>query len=153
MSDAMRAWAMTGALLLSSCCLFGGGGPVPEPDPEVLAFARRIAGFYQLLEKRPLDVQTTFESEELRAYFAGGEDFQTYYALVAAQVRAALFRNFTIESSEIEAFEFPEPDVATVKVTFTGPHERALRLGGSEVSREDTWRRIDGRWVLSPGKL
>ena len=150
---AMRRWLLGSALVITGCGLLGGGSGLPEADPDVVAFARRIDGFYRLLENRPLDVQATFENPEIRGYFGSDDDFQTYYALLAAQIRRGLFRNSKVARAEIVEFRFPETDLAVVQVRLSGPHERSLRIGGAEAMREDTWARVSGRWVVSPGKL
>ena len=155
----MRTW-LTGLLpVVLSACLFsacvGGVGPQGEAVDEVqiLAFADRIEVFYRSLERIPLDVLMTYEDPDLRAHFADPSSFSDYYADLADQVREANFRNGRAESVEIRQFRFETPELARVDVELMGRHDRGLRFWQFGLPRTDTWRLIEGSWMLSPGKL
>jgi hypothetical protein len=147
---------LAGACLALVLCLgcFGGGSTTElETDPQILRFAQRIDRFYRLLENLPLDVRLTFEDTALRAYFSDEEQFSAYYASLADQIRRAQFRNSTAQRVDIGPFRFDSDETAVVDVTLIGRHERALRVGELELPRRDTWRLVDGRWMVSPAKL
>lgn len=139
---------------VSGGCFFGGATP-PEQvtDPGIVRFADRIDRFYRALENTPLDLRLTFEDDALRGFFANEADFSDYYAGLAGEIRAALFRNSTAYAVEVDAFRFPSEGLAVVDVRFRGRHRRRLRFGELELKRQDTWRLQDGRWVVSPAKL
>jgi len=137
----------------SGCFLFRGGGEQSVEDPQVVAFALRIDTFYRLFLNTPLDVRSTFDNPTLRAYFQNQEDFSAFYASLAADARRSLLRNATPLQVEIDGFRFEGDDVALVDVRFVGRHTRRLRFGDVEIARTDTWRRVDGTWLLSPDKL
>ena len=149
----MKVAALLASLLLLGGC--SGGRPTTEPenDPQIVRFAQRIDRFYRLLENLPLDVRLTFDDTALRGYFNDSEQFSAYYASLAGQIRRAQFRNSTALRVDIEEFRFEGDDKAVVVVTLVGRHERALRVGELEVERSDTWRLVDGRWMVSPAKL
>jgi len=140
-------------LPLSGCFLFGGPSEAPVQDPEVVEFAERIDGFYTIFEDTPLDTRATFDNPALRAFFLNEEDFAAFYASLAAGARRSLLRNATPTRIEIDEFRFESENVAVVDVRFIGRHTRRLRFGEVEIARSDTWRRVDGRWILSPDKL
>jgi hypothetical protein len=133
--------------------LFSGPELEPVQDPEVLAFASRIEGFYRGLEGVPFDVEMTFEDERLREHFDSKAAFTDYYASLAAQLRAAQFRNTRAERVEIRDFSFETPERARVYVALVGRHLRVLRFWEIETSRSDAWQLLDGRWVLTPERL
>lgn len=142
-------------LLATGCFWFGGSEPPLEPvqERDVLAFASRIEGFYRELEAVPLDVMMTYDNPDLRAHFPDAAAFADYYASLASQIRRAQLRNGRAERIEIRDFYFEGPELAHVDVALIGHHQRALRFWEIQLSRTDTWRLVNGAWVLSPGKL
>jgi len=150
----LRRVLLAGMLMsLGGCFLFGGGGEEPVQDPDVVAFAERIDRFYNIFQDTPLDIRATFDNPTLRSYFLSEEDFSAFYASLAAGARRSLLRNATPTRVEIDEFRFESENVAIVDVRFIGRHTRRLRFGEVEIARTDTWRRVDGRWILSPDKL
>jgi hypothetical protein len=142
-----------GLAALAPLGCFSGGGFEVERDPSVLAFADRIQSFYDSIEEIPLDVELTYGNSELRAFFASEGDFAAYYASLAAQLRRAQVRNTTLNRVSIVEFRFDGDSIARVDLVLTGKHERSLRLGALELQRQDTWQRLDGRWLVTPDKL
>ena len=133
---------------------FGGEAELePVDDGAVLRFAARIEAFYRGLEAIPLDVLITYENPELREHFVDEVAFGDYYASLAYQVRRSQLRNSQIERFEIRDFHFESDDVARVELILVGRHQRTLRFWELELARTDTWRRVEGSWVLSPEKL
>ena len=122
-------------------------------DESVLSFARRIESFYRSLEELPIDSLITYEDPKLRTHFRDQTAFADYYASLAHQVRAASFRNGRAERVEVEEFRFEGPELARVEVRVYGRHQRALRFWEIDFARTDTWRRVEGAWVLTPEKL
>ncbi len=150
----MKRWALVClTLLLGACGSFSQPGLEPVQDPEVLAFASRIEGFYRGLEGVPVDVRMTFEDERLRDHFDSQAAFTDYYASLAAQLRDAQFRNTRVDRVEIRDFSFENPERARVLVTLVGRHLRILRFWEIETRRSDAWQLLDGRWVLTPERL
>jgi hypothetical protein len=149
----VRWAAALAALWLCAGCFGGGSTTETENDPQVLRFAQRIDRFYRQLENLPLDVRLTFEDTSLRAYFSDGQQFSAYYASLADQIRKAQFRNSTALRVDIGGFRFEADDRAVVDLTLVGRHERTLRVGELEITRTDTWRLVEGRWMVSPAKL
>ena len=151
----MRSWLCALLPLLLGACLSIGERRELQPvgDPQVLAFANQIEGFYRGLEGLPLDVIMVFEDEELRAHFATPQAFVDYYASLTNQVREAQFRNTRAHRVEIRDFRFENPEQAIVGVVFVGRHLRVLRFWEIETARSDTWQLIDGGWMLTPEKL
>jgi hypothetical protein len=149
----VRLAAALAALWLCAGCFGGGAKTELENDEGVLRFAQRIDRFYRLLENLPLDVRLTFEDTGLRAFFSDGEQFSAYYASLADQIRKAQFRNATALRVDIGGFRFESDDTAIVDLTLVGRHERTLRMGELEILRSDTWRLVEGRWMVSPAKL
>ena len=149
----MRLAAALAALWICAACFGGGSTTETETDPGVLRFAQRIDRFYRQLENLPLDVRLTFEDTSLRAYFSDGDQFSAYYASLADQIRRAQFRNATALRVDIGGFRFEGDDKAVVDLTLVGRHERTLRVGELEIMRTDTWRLVEGRWMVSPAKL
>lgn len=142
-------------LALAACAWLPGGQSARQPvdDPEVLAFATRVDGFYRALVGVPLDVEMTYDDPRLRAYFESQRAFVDYYASLAAQLRDAQFRNTRAERVEIREFSFESPEKARVQVVLVGRHLRVLRFWEIEASRTDTWQLVDGRWLLKPERL
>ena len=143
-----------------ACGCFGGGGdgaprsPSPKLDPrEVVGFSERIEIFYAALENVPLDAVMTFENPQLRSHFASDASFMDYYSSIANQVRWANMRNTRPLRVVVRKFHFESPDVARVEVMLRGPYQRTLRFWDVELEREDTWKRLDGVWLLTPDKL
>jgi hypothetical protein len=141
------------AVLPVSGCFSGRKGFEVEQDPGVLAFAERIRSFYDAIEEIPLDVELTYGKSDLRTYFASEGEFASYYAGLAAQLRAAQLRNATLTRVSIVEFRFEGDSVARVDLRLIGRHERQLRFGQLELPRQDTWQRRDGRWMVTPDKL
>jgi len=142
--------------LLACACIGPGGGTHPlEPvdERDIVAFAERISGFYQRLEKLPLNSLIAFEDPELRSYFEDEREFSDYFASVAAQVREASLRHTRAERVLIREFRFADDGLAEVDITLEGRHKRGLRWGLIELQRTDTWRRVGGTWSLTPDKL
>jgi hypothetical protein len=143
-------------VLAASGCLFGGGSGELQAvdDPSILDFAGRIESFYDAIDGIPLDVQLTYDTNELRSYFGSEEEFATYYASLAAQVRKAQVRNSTLDRVSVVEFRFDTGQrVARVDLLMVARHERSLRLRSLELMRQDTWRLADGMWVVTPDKL
>ncbi len=142
-------------LSLSACLFFGDRAPDPTPvyEPDVLEFADRIQGFYGALEGISLDTLMTYQDGRLRAFFDDERDFTDYYAELATSVREATFRNARAKNIEILEFRFDRSDSATVDLILRGDHARGLLFWDTVVSRTDTWRRVDGRWMLKPEQL
>ena len=138
---------------LAGCLAGSGAEPESVTDPEVLAFASRIEGFYRALEGVPLDVQMTFEDPALRSFFRSEAGFTDYYASLATQVRKAQFRNTKAIRVEIRDFHFQSSTRARVTVRLVGQHLRILRFWEIDLSRSDTWLLHESRWVLTPEKL
>lgn len=156
----MHAWRalrltvlVLGTGLSSGCFIFGGDTTERVEDASIVRFAERIDDFYRSFENTPLDLRSTFEDPERRAYFASEEDFSAYYASLAAEARRALLRNSTAREVVVDEFRFESEGVAVVDVRFIGKHVRRLRMGDVELPRKDTWRLLEDRWVLSPDKL
>ncbi|MBW2279363.1 MAG: hypothetical protein JRG76_12720 [Deltaproteobacteria bacterium] len=140
-------------LLLCACGLFGGPEGVPTDEDEALIFARRITAFYSLLEDIPIDAYFTYQNRELRSYFEDERAFSDYYASIAGSIRDAAFRNGRAEQVRIEQFRFERPGEARVDLTLVGRHIRRLRFWERKVYRTDTWRQVEGVWMLTPSKL
>ena len=122
-------------------------------EAEAVIFARRISQFYSLLEDIPIDAYFTYENRELRSFFEDERAFSDYYASLAGELRDAAFRNGRAEQVRIEQFSFEQPGEARVDVTLVGRHLRRLRFWERKVRRTDTWRQIEGVWMLTPSKL
>ena len=149
---------LCGALALGTawgCSLSGPKAVSSEvvQDREVLEFAQRIETFYNAILDIPLDVRITYDSSNLRTFFANDADFAAYYASLAAQLRRAQFRNATLDQVSIVEFSFNSEGVARVDLKLIGRHERALRLGKLQLSRRDIWERLDGSWLVTPDKI
>ena len=144
-------------LLLCAGC-FGGAPEAVAPanapsDADVAAFSVRIETFYHALEDVPLDALVTYENKQLRDCFETQGAFSDYFSALATEARRLYFRDTTARSVRIRGFEFASPDEATVEVTFTSVHQRALRFWSIHFDRTDTWRRVDGVWRIVPAKL
>ena len=148
---------VVGALLslsLAACGLFDVSGvPVGVEGADALRFAKRIQGFYGALENVPIDSLITYERRELRAYFENEQAFSDYYASLVGQLRDADFRNGRAERIVIDEFRFIGPGEANVDLTLVGRHMRRLRFWERRFSRTDSWRQVEGIWMLSPSKL
>ena len=118
-----------------------------------MIFARRISAFYALLEDVPIDAYFTYQNRELRSFFENDLAFADYYASIAGDIREAAFRNGRAEHVQIEEFRFERPGEARVDLTLVGRHIRRLRFWERKVRRTDTWRQIEGVWMLTPSKL
>jgi hypothetical protein len=145
------------SLLLLSACFFGTSGPLPELEAGQAELAARLAArlerFYGSLEGIPLDARSTYEMPELREYFTGPPAFADYYASISNQARDASLRGVTAERVQVREFHFDGADSASVRVAIVGRHQRRLRFWRIELLRTDTWRRLDGVWLLVPDKL
>ncbi len=141
-------------VVLCACGLSGGrAGAVATEEPEAVIFARRISAFYSLLEDVPIDAYFTYESRELRSFFENDGAFSDYYASLAGDIRKAAFRNGRAERVQIEEFRFERPGEARVELTLVGRHIRRLRFWERKVQRTDTWRQVEGVWMVTPSKL
>ena len=138
---------------LAACITGRSVEPERVTDPEVLAFAARIEGFYRALEGVPLDVEMTFDEPGFRSHFRSEAAFIDYYASLASQVRDAQYRNAKALRIEIRDFHFHSSTRARVNVTLVGRHLRILRFWEIERARTDTWQFLEGRWLLTPEKL
>jgi hypothetical protein len=143
--------------LLLSACLFGGDEPLPEVSPDRAEAAQRLSArldsFYQQLAGVPLDAVSTYDTPSLRSYFTGPSAFSDYYASLANQARDAGLRSVTAEGVRVREFYFDDADTANVNVVILGRHQRRLRFWQIELERTDTWRRLNGVWLLVPAKL
>ena len=150
---------LRGGLLpvLLSACFLGGDEPMPEiPAAEVAparALSARLDSFYERLAGVPIDAVTTFDMPGLRDYFTGPPAFADYYASLANQVRDARLANGKADRVVVREFHFADADTAMVTIAILGHHQRRLRFWEIELSRLDTWRRLDGVWLLVPDKL
>jgi hypothetical protein len=145
-------------LVLCTACFAGGSPPVAEApaqlsDAEIAAFSQRIEAFYGGLEDVPLDALLTYESRQLRDCFETPTGFSDYFSALATAARQAYFRDTTARSVRINEFNFEGPEEATVDVTFTSVHQRALRFWSIAFQRHDRWKRTDGVWRIVPEKL
>ncbi len=141
-------------LLLAACGLFDVSRvPVGVEDADALRFAERIQGFYGALENIPIDSLITYESRELRAYFENERAFSDYYASLAGALRDAAFWNGRAERITIDEFRFIGPGEASVDLTLVGRHMRRLRFWERKFRRTDSWRQVEGIWMLSPSRL
>ncbi len=146
------------ALLAGACFFFSGGEPRRAPSPEVnvddvIRFSERIEVFYASLENIPLDAIMTFRNNEFRSYFASEAAFMDYYSSLANQVRRSNMLNTRPRRVLVSEFQFESRNVARVAVSLTGPYQRTLRFWDVELERIDTWKRLDGVWLLTPDKL
>jgi len=143
-----------GLALLALCACFG-GGPAGEPTEEtdVVFFAERIQSFYSALEDLPLDSLLVYEDRYLRSYFENERAFADYYASLIGEVRDEPFRNGRADDVQIEEFRFEGAALARVDVTLSGRHVRRLRFWTIRVRRTDTWRQVEGIWLVTPSKL
>lgn len=142
------------ATSLAACGLFDPGRvPVGVEDREAVRFAERIQGFYSALENVPIDSLITFQNRELRAYFESDRAFADYYAGLAGEIRDNDFRNGRAERVVIDEFRFDGPGEARVDLTLVGRHMRRLRFWERSFRRTDTWRQVEGVWLISPSKL
>ena len=143
------------AALATGC--FGGSDPLPSASDvdarEVINFSERIETFYAMLENIPLDAIMTYENAKLRSYFVSEAAFNDYYSSLVNQVRRSNMRNTRPQRVSVREFRFQDRDVATVGLMITGPYQRTLRFWDVELERVDTWKRLDGVWVLTPDKL
>ncbi len=143
------------AALATGC--FGGSDPLPSASDvdarEVINFSERIETFYAMLENIPLDAIVTYENAKLRSYFVSESAFNDYYSSLVNQVRRSNMRNTRPQRVSVQEFRFQDRDVATVGLMITGPYQRTLRFWDVELERVDTWKRLDGVWVLTPDKL
>ncbi len=146
-----------GLPLLLSACFFGGADPLPEisaaETAPASALASRLDSFYGRLAGVPLDAVTTFDMPGLRDYFTGPSAFGDYYASLANQVRDASLANGVADRVVVREFHFADADTAVVAVGIFGHHRRRLRFWEIELRRVDTWRRLEGVWLLVPDKL
>lgn len=122
-------------------------------EPDVVDFSRRIRSFYGALEHTRMDALMTFEDDRLRSFFAGPSEFSDYYASLASQLRAAQVRHAMPDRVEIREFRFEGAERARVELTILGHHQRSLRFWDIELTRVDTWERVDGTWLVTPEKL
>ncbi|MCP4005644.1 MAG: hypothetical protein GY725_15750 [bacterium] len=144
----------SGLLPLVVCACFGASiSRSPVPEAEAIGFHERARSFYQALESVPLDALVTYEDPELKTYFAGPAAFADYYSSLADAVRSLNFRDGRVASLEIQEFRFERPDFARVELRISGKHQRRLRFWEMEMHRTDSWRRVDGVWLVSPDKL
>jgi len=120
---------------------------------DVVGFAERIEGFYELLEETPIDTYYTYENPNLRRFFRAEAAFADYYASLANQVRKVDLRYSSADEVVVKEFRFDGPTRAVVDVQLVGSHQRRLRFWDIEITRTDVWNRIDGEWVLVPAKL
>ncbi len=142
------------SLLLAACGLFDATRvPVGAEDADALRFAERIQGFYAALENIPIDSLITYENRDLRVYFENARAFSDYYASLVGELRDADFRNGRAERIVIDEFRFIGPGEATVELTLVGRHMRRLRFWERKFSRTDSWRQVEGIWMVSPSKL
>jgi hypothetical protein len=140
--------------LLLGCGLFDVTRvPVGVEDTEAVRFAERIQGFYTALENVPIDSFLTFQSQDLRVYFEDERAFADYYASLAGELRDADFRNGRAEQVLINEFRFDGPGDASVDLTLVGRHMRRLRFWERRIQRTDSWRQVEGVWMVSPSKL
>jgi hypothetical protein len=143
------------AALAAGC--FGGGDLLPSASDvdarEVISFSERIEAFYATLENIPLDAIVTYENVTLRSHFVSESAFNDYYSSLANQVRRSNMRNSRPVRVSVREFRFQDRDVATVELMITGPYQRTLRFWDVELERVDTWKRLDGVWLLTPDKL
>lgn len=149
-----RAGLLLIALLLG--CFRGGSAPVSTPEVDVMDVARfseRIESFYSVLENVPIDAVMTFENPALPTFFASQSAYMDYYSSLANQVRGQNMLNTRPRKVIVSEFHFEGPDEALVEVTLSGPYRRTLWPWDVEVSRVDTWKRLDGVWLLTPDKL
>ncbi len=143
-------------LLLSACFLRAEPPPeavAPDEATRALEIQSRLDSFYGRLSRVPLDAFPTYNESEVRAYFTGAAAFSDYYASLANLVREAGLRNSTAESIQVRQFRFDDADTAVVSVVILGRHQRRLRFWQIELQRIDTWRQLNGIWILVPDKL
>ncbi len=139
---------------LAACGLFDVSRvPIAADETEARIFAERIQGFYAELEDIPIDTLFVFKNRELRAYFENDRAFSDYYASLAGDLRDSAFANGRAERVEIDEFRFQSPGEATVDLTLVGHHMRRLRFWEMKMRRTDSWRQIEGIWMLNPSKL
>ena len=154
MSHAHAGLALLIVLLLG--CFGGGSAPVSSPEVDVMDVARfseRIESFYSVFENTPIDAVMTFENPALRTFFGSESAYMDYYSSLANQVRRQNIMNTRPRKVIVSEFHFDGPDEAVVEVILTGPYQRRLWLWDIEVKRVDTWKRLDGVWLLTPDKL
>ena len=120
---------------------------------DVVRFSERIESFYSVLENVPIDAVMTFENPALPTFFASQSAYIDYYSSLANQVRGQNMLNTRPRKVIVSEFHFEGPDEALVEVTLSGPYRRTLWPWDVEVSRVDTWKRLDGVWLLTPDKL
>lgn len=120
---------------------------------DVVRFSERIESFYSVLENVPIDAVMTFENPALPTFFASESAYMDYYSSLANQVRGQNMLNTRPRKVIVSEFHFRGPDEALVEVTLSGPYRRRLWPWNIEVERVDTWKRLDGVWLLAPDKL
>ena len=120
---------------------------------DVVRFSEWIESFYVVLENAPIDAVMTFENPALRSFFGSDSAYMDYYSSLANQVRRQNMLNTRPRKVIVNEFHFEGPDEALVEVTMSGPYQRRLWLWDIEVKRLDTWKRLDGIWLLTPDKL
>ena len=151
-----RARAALLLVTLLFACFGGGSAPVSAPEVDVMdvvRFSERIESFYSVLENVPIDAVLTFENPALPTFFGSESAYMDYYSSLANQVRRRNILNTRPRKVIVSAFHFEGPDEAIVEVTLSGPYRRTLWLWDIEVKRVDTWKRLDGVWLLTPDKL
>jgi hypothetical protein len=128
------------------------GGP-PISDEEAIQFAGRADRFYRSLQGIPLAALITFEDPDRRQFFPTATAYADYYSGLATVARQNTLRDGAAQSVKIREFHFDGPDQVVVDYVVTGKHERKLRFWNIDFDRHDTWRRVDGTWVIVPDKL
>ncbi len=137
-------------------CFGGGSAQVSTVEVDVMdvvRFSERIESFYSALENVPIDAVMTFENPALPTFFASESAYMDYYSSLANQVRRENILNTRPRRVTVNEFRFQGPDEALVEVTLSGPYRRRLWPWEIEVERVDTWKRLDGVWLLTPDKL
>jgi hypothetical protein len=127
--------------------------PTDVGDADVAQFASRIEHFYGLLEGVPLDAVSTYQNADLRSCFSSQSAFADYFSALATAEREKYFRDGVARRVTIREFHFESADLALVDIDVRGVHERVLRFWPIGFARHDTWKRVDGAWVIAPDKL
>ena len=144
---------------------FGGEEELDVAAPDLRAGVERVDAeavhdfhtqatrFYGRLARRRFNTRATWRDEGLREFFRSESAFADYYAELAQALRVAAFERERPLSLEVLEFAFEAPGEARVRVRLLGEDGRPLRWGETELTRDDRWHRIDGRWWIVPGKL
>ncbi|MGH0034377.1 MAG: hypothetical protein ACQGVK_05070 [Myxococcota bacterium] len=134
--------------------------------------------FYRRIANRRFNSIATYQDPSLREFFRTEQAWSDYYADLVQKLEEAYFEAVRPTRVQVVSIDFEERDVAELEggspetgepdpllatlepqltarivVRFTGENGRPLRWWTTSIQRTDSWKRIEGRWWIVPGKL